>query len=64
MNLKQLIELRNENITDLQALKEIAKTRAITDEENTKFEKLTEEIRSLDTRIKGRRKRISKCRSG
>ena len=52
MNLKQLIELRNENITDLQALKEIAKTRAITDEENTKFEKLTEEIRSLDTRIK------------
>lgn len=52
MNLKQLIELRNENITDLQALKEIAKTRTITDEENTKFEKLTEEIRSLDTRIK------------
>ena len=51
MNLKQLIELRNENITDLQALKEIAKTRTITDEENTKFEKLTEEIRSLDTRI-------------
>ena len=51
MNLKQLIELRNEKITDLQALKEIAKTRAITDEENTKFEELTKEIRSLDTRI-------------
>lgn len=52
MNFKQLIEARNDKIAKLQALKEIAKTRAITDEENTEFETVTEEIRSLDTRIK------------
>ena len=52
MNFKQLIESRNDKITNLQKLKEIAKTRAITDEENKEFETLTEEIRALDTRIK------------
>ena len=52
MNFKQLIESRNDKITNLQKLKEIAKTRAITDEENAEFETLTEEIRALDTRIK------------
>ena len=31
MNFKQLIESRNDKITNLQKLKEIAKTRAITD---------------------------------
>ena len=52
MNFKQLIESRNDKITNLQKLKEIAKTRAITEEENTEFETLTEDIRALDTRIK------------
>lgn len=50
--LKELIETRNSKVAELDTIKEAAKTRAISEEENTQSEGLMTEIRSLDTRIK------------
>jgi len=54
MNLKKLLELRNDKVVALQAIMNSAKTeeRAMTTEENTKFEALEGEIASLDVTIK------------
>lgn len=51
MNLKELIELRNEKIERLKEFKKIAETRAISEDETKEYEEVTREITSLDQRI-------------
>lgn len=50
--IKELFEQRNIKIERIKELKEVAKTRAISDDENSEFETLKEEISKLDGRIK------------
>lgn len=50
--LKELIERRNTLIENLNTLKEVAKTRAVTEEENKDVEVYMREVKDLDNRIK------------
>lgn len=50
--LKELLEQRNEKIQTLQELKEVAKTREVTEDEEKSFDNVTKEIGKLDTRIR------------
>ena len=54
MELKKLMELRNDKVTELQALISVAKTenRAINEEETIKFDALDKEIKGIDATIK------------
>ena len=54
MNLKKLMEQRAQLKAELDRILETAKTeeRAMTDEENTKFEELEGKIKNLDRTIK------------
>ena len=54
MTLKAMIEKRNTKLQEMQGILNAAQTetRAFTEEENTKYEALKEEIRSLDATIK------------
>ena len=64
MNLKKLLELRNDKVVALQAMMNKAKTeeRAMTTEEMTSFETLEGEIAALDKTIKAEER--ARTRSG
>lgn len=53
MNLKELTEKRNEKVTEMENIVNLAKTenRVVTDEEKSKFENLEKEIASIDNTI-------------
>ena len=61
MNLKELTEKRNEKVTEMENIVNLAKTenRVVTDEEKSKFENLEKEIASIDNTI-AMNERVSK----